>query len=134
MTNSSHATWQTLAANKRASLLASLPPSSLLPPHFLPPALPPTASVLHIPATCGLLSARQLAITDYADPAFTLAKLRAGEWTASEVCEAFCGRAAVAQQLTGCLTESLGERAGRRARELDEHFKATGELVGPLHG
>ena len=33
-----------------------------------------------------------------------------------------------------CLTEIFVERALARAKELDEHLKATGKVVGPLHG
>ena len=33
-----------------------------------------------------------------------------------------------------CLTEIFVERALARAKELDEHLKATGNVVGPLHG
>lgn len=33
-----------------------------------------------------------------------------------------------------CLTEIFVERALARATELDEHLKATGKVVGPLHG
>lgn len=35
---------------------------------------------------------------------------------------------------TCCLTETLFDRALRRAKELDEHLDVTGEVIGPLHG
>ena len=127
-------TWQRKAAIKRAQLAASLPSASRLPPNLLPAALPPDASVLNLPATSGLLTARQLTITNSTDITATLSKLASGEWSATEVCEAFSLRTAIAQQVTGCLTEFLGEKATKRARELDEHLKVNGEVVGPLHG
>jgi len=127
-------TWQAKAATKRAALAGSLPPGSLLPPNLLPPALPPNASVLDLPATSGLLSPLQICITDQTDPSRTLAKLRTGELSSAEVCEAFLVRAAIAQQATGCLTEFLADRARRRAAELDKTLKETGEVSGPLHG
>lgn len=43
-------------------------------------------------------------------------------------------RAAIAHQLTRCLTEPLFSSATERARQLDEHFRRTGKPVGPLHG
>lgn len=46
----------------------------------------------------------------------------------------FCQRAAIAHQLTRCLTEPLFSDALQRAKELDDHLKRTGKPVGPLHG
>lgn len=43
-------------------------------------------------------------------------------------------RAAIAHQLTRCLTEPLFYRALQRARDLDNHLQRTGKPVGPLHG
>lgn len=51
-----------------------------------------------------------------------------------EVATAFCKRAAIAQQLTCCLTEIFFEQAIARAQELDRQFAETGKPVGPLHG
>lgn len=47
---------------------------------------------------------------------------------------AFCKRAAIAQQVTKCLTEVFFDKALKRARELDDHLLRTGKVVGPLHG
>ena len=47
---------------------------------------------------------------------------------------AFCKRAAIAQQLTNCLTEIMFDSAVERAKELDAHFARTGRPLGPLHG
>ena len=47
---------------------------------------------------------------------------------------AFCHVAAIAQDLTNCLTEILFDEALRRAAELDRHLDETGQVVGPLHG
>lgn len=43
-------------------------------------------------------------------------------------------RAAIAQQLTRCLTEPLFTSALKQARQLDHHLQKTGKLYGPLHG
>ena len=60
--------------------------------------------------------------------------LRSGEYTSTEVTVAFCKRAAVAQQLTGCCTEMFFDEAIARAQELDEYMDRTGKPLGPLHG
>jgi Asp-tRNA(Asn)/Glu-tRNA(Gln) amidotransferase A subunit family amidase len=43
-------------------------------------------------------------------------------------------RAAIAHQLTRCLTEPLFTAALERAQKLDDHLQRTGKPVGPLHG
>lgn len=130
---STNMTWQAKVATKRAKLAASLPASTVLPGALLD-SLTPTSAVLDVPATSGVLTARQLAVTEEASPAALLGKLAAGVYSAAEVCRAFCDRAAVAQQLIGCLTETLFDRAEAKAAELDKHLKETGQLAGPLHG
>ena len=54
--------------------------------------------------------------------------------TSETLITAFCKRAAIAQQVTKCLTEIFFDKALKRARELDGHLLRTGEVVGPLHG
>ncbi|PPQ63300.1 hypothetical protein CVT24_006745 [Panaeolus cyanescens] len=61
-------------------------------------------------------------------------RIATGEWTASQVLEAYIARAAFAQEKTNCLTEVMLEPARQRARELDQEFAATKQLHGPLHG
>ncbi|KZT09017.1 general amidase [Laetiporus sulphureus 93-53] len=122
--------WKTLCVTRKAAQDATIPPEWRI-------ALPPssTRNVLSVPAACGLLSARELEITDAAtDIERLLLRLRTGEWSAVEVTTAFYKRAIVAHQLTNCLTEIFVDRALARAREVDEYFKATGKPIGPLHG
>ncbi|KAH6916170.1 amidase [Coprinopsis sp. MPI-PUGE-AT-0042] len=57
-----------------------------------------------------------------------------GEWTASQVLEAYIARAVFAHAKTNCLTEVFFDRARTRAQELDAHFASTGKVKGPLHG
>ncbi|TFK51759.1 amidase signature enzyme [Heliocybe sulcata] len=57
-----------------------------------------------------------------------------GQWTASQVLEAFIARASLAQKTTNCVTEVLFETARAEARALDEEFSRTKQLTGPLHG
>ncbi|KAF9054357.1 amidase [Panaeolus papilionaceus] len=61
-------------------------------------------------------------------------RIAAGEWTASEVLEAYITRAAFAHEKTNCLTEVMLEPARQRAKELDQEFASTKKLRGPLHG
>ncbi|RDW65947.1 uncharacterized protein DSM5745_09686 [Aspergillus mulundensis] len=91
-------------------------------------------SVLDIPRRCGILSPRESDITESFDATALLEKLASREFSAVEVTTAFCKRAAIAQQLTSCLTEMFFETALRRARELDDYLLATGNTLGPLHG
>jgi amidase len=54
--------------------------------------------------------------------------------TSEALTTAFCKRAAIAQQVTKCLTEIFFDKALQRARKLDNYLMRTGEVVGPLHG
>ncbi|KAL0953568.1 hypothetical protein HGRIS_004786 [Hohenbuehelia grisea] len=63
-----------------------------------------------------------------------VSNIEKGEWTASEVVEAYIARAALAHAATNCLTEVLFDQARRLAKELDDEFAATKRLRGPLHG
>ncbi|KAF2158764.1 hypothetical protein M409DRAFT_38093 [Zasmidium cellare ATCC 36951] len=63
-----------------------------------------------------------------------LQKLRQGDVTASEVLAAFAHRAALAHQLTHCLSEYHYVDAKRRAAVLDEQWRMHQKPVGPLHG
>lgn len=63
-----------------------------------------------------------------------LSNIQTRIWTSEIVTRAFLKSAAVAQQLTNCLTYLLYDSAVARARELDQHLERTGKLVGPLHG
>ncbi|KAG6335864.1 hypothetical protein ID866_3229 [Astraeus odoratus] len=76
-----------------------------------------------------------LLISGKPSPATEIVKrIGAGEWTATQVLEAYIARAAHAQSTTNCLTEILFEDARRQATELDQEYAATKKLRGPLHG
>ncbi|KZV92929.1 amidase signature enzyme [Exidia glandulosa HHB12029] len=61
-------------------------------------------------------------------------QLAKGALTAVEVTTAFAKAAVAAQDVTNCLTEVFIEEGLKRAQELDDHYRATGRVVGPLHG
>ncbi|KAF2211253.1 hypothetical protein CERZMDRAFT_85443 [Cercospora zeae-maydis SCOH1-5] len=92
-------------------------------------------NVLNVPATCGLLTTRELEITGDNDGVDIVQKIRDRTYTAEEVTRAFCKRAAIAQQLTNCLTEIFFDEAIERAKELDREQNANPEApLRPLHG
>jgi amidase len=80
-----------------------------------------------------LLTDQELSITEDFTIAQLLAQLANGHCTAVEVTTAFSKRAAIAQQLTFCLTETFFDQALERARFLDQS-KKDGKPLGPLHG
>ncbi|PVH79359.1 amidase [Cadophora sp. DSE1049] len=83
----------------------------------------------------GLLSAHELEWTDpRKDATATLELISSGNVTTEQLITAFCKRAAIAHAATNCLTEITFMEAIQRAKELDEHFKQTGQLFGPFHG
>ncbi|EOA89243.1 uncharacterized protein SETTUDRAFT_127824 [Exserohilum turcica Et28A] len=88
---------------------------------------------LDIPRKSGILTAKELDITENYTVESLLAKLRNGELSALDVTVAFSKRAAIAQQLLSCLTETCFAEAQERAKYLDNE-RANGRIVGPLHG
>ncbi|KAL2869120.1 putative general amidase [Aspergillus lucknowensis] len=125
--------WQDKAQRKREELASKIPPEWRLSSKLLEKANS-TDSLLGIPRESGILSDREIIITENSDATGLLERLTSGELTASEVATAFCKRAAIAQQLTCCLTEIFFDQAFARAQELDRQFAKTGKPVGPLHG
>ncbi|RSH92487.1 hypothetical protein EHS25_008903 [Saitozyma podzolica] len=122
--------WQTIAASKRAHNAALIPTEWLLPS----PPSSEVRNVIDVPRTCGILTDKEVEITEKYAVSGLVAEIAKGTYSAVEVTTAFCKRAAIAQQLTNCLTEVFFDRAIERAKELDEHYAKTGKTVGPLHG
>ncbi|KAJ9619106.1 hypothetical protein H2204_012817 [Knufia peltigerae] len=95
----------------------------------------PRANVTDVPVTCGILTPRELEITGDHDAVSLLDALRRGPddkgYTATEVVTAFCKRAAIAQQVTNCLTEIMFASAIERARDL-EAARASAPSSTPL--
>ncbi|KAK8044414.1 amidase [Apiospora rasikravindrae] len=99
----------------------------------------------------GLLSEKELDITENHTARDLLPKLASGQLSSVEVTTAFCKRAALAQQLVGslnttdlrvqefanptsCLTEIFFQEAIERAKEADQYLEKNGKVRGPLHG
>ncbi|OJJ46392.1 hypothetical protein ASPZODRAFT_132487 [Penicilliopsis zonata CBS 506.65] len=124
-------TWQLQAQKGKAILDNSIPKQWLIPVDQLPAA--DQLNVEDFPRKSGLFSAEELRITEMSASAL-LAEMGAGKLTAEEVVVAFLKRAVLGHQLLNFATEFMAERAISRAKQLDEHYKQTGKLVGPLHG
>ncbi|GJN93350.1 hypothetical protein Rhopal_006403-T1 [Rhodotorula paludigena] len=92
------------------------------------------SDVRSVASSCGLLSAAQLELTEVDEATVLLERIANRQYSAVEVIDAYCGRAAIAHQLTNCLTEITFDAARAQAAKLDEHLQRTGGLYGPLHG
>ncbi|KAL7940887.1 putative Acetamidase [Trichoderma barbatum] len=121
--------WENIARTKRANRDNAIPLEWRLSCDVPDSRL----NVLGVPAECGILTARELTITE-TDAAALVNKLISREYSSREVTLAFCKRAAIAQQLVNCLSEIFFEPALQAAEQLDAGYAATGVLKGPLHG
>ncbi|KAL4967704.1 amidase [Aspergillus stella-maris] len=121
------ASWEEKAADKRARLAKTIPEEWKL------KTLPTTDNVMDVPKTSGILSDKELEITE-SNATGLIEKLASGKLTAVEVTTAFCKRAALATQLTNCTLEFFPELALAQATELDEYYAKNGKPIGPLHG
>ncbi|RAH80939.1 putative general amidase [Aspergillus japonicus CBS 114.51] len=138
--------YKDISHRKQLRLEAQIPhqwrlEASQIPPGLLSPADSITntsqyeaINVMDIPRTCGLLTPDELHITEQYDVRSLLDAIRERKLTAKEVVHAFCKRAAIAHQLTRCLTEPVFEQALQQAQKLDDHLQRTGQPIGPLHG
>ncbi|KAK1141010.1 hypothetical protein N8T08_009667 [Aspergillus melleus] len=124
------ANWETQAAKCRSILEQSIPRSHLLSPDQIPPVS--QKRVIDYPRESGMLSEQELLITR-STAADLVSQMSCGAWAAEEVMRAFLKRATMGQQLLNFATEFLEESALVKARHLDEIFKKTGKIAGPLH-
>lgn len=88
--------WQDLIADKRRRQQESIPKEWVI---QVPPA--DVLNVICVPRECGLLTQRELEITELDNVSVLLKKLSSSEWTAVEVTTAFAKRAVIAHQLVG---------------------------------
>lgn len=126
--------WEILVADKQAAMLEKIPLEWRLSAEYLTGTSESDVNVLDVPSRCGLLTSEELDIMENYN-AYTLAKaVQDGSLKAKIVATAFCKRAAIAQQLTSCLTETFFDDAIKRGEWLDDVLSNTGKPVGPLHG
>ncbi|KAI0031973.1 amidase signature domain-containing protein [Vararia minispora EC-137] len=121
--------WKSIVLSKREALFARIPEAWRL---SSVPAANELRDAVHFPRQ--FMSERAYDITETLDARALLDKIASGHYTAYEVVEAFCHRAAIAQQVVNCLTEINFEDALARARELDDYFRVHERTIGPLHG
>ncbi|ORY32018.1 putative amidase [Naematelia encephala] len=127
--------WPQVALDAQQAVMDSIPEYARLNVMDWKARYPPGSDVRPVAAECGLMTARELEITDMAiDATDIIAAIKDRKWSAEEVCLAFGKRACIAHQMTSCLAEIFLEEGLARARELDETYKRTGKVVGPLHG
>ncbi|OWZ61424.1 hypothetical protein AYX15_06373 [Cryptococcus neoformans] len=118
--------WSEIAAAKVAARDALIPEQWRIP-------VTDALNVIDIPKTCGVLSPGEIEITE--TPAPTLVqKILREELRSYDVTLAFCKRAAIAQQLTNCLTEIIFEEALIAAAGIDAEYSKSKTPLGPLHG
>ncbi|KAF4124952.1 amidase [Geosmithia morbida] len=124
-------TWRARAKKCQEMTAKSLNPAWLVALDKLPPA--EQLDVMSFIETCGMLTPAELEMTATSGVDL-VSQMGAGKLTAVEVVTAFLKRAHIGHQLLNLATEFLVDDALAKAAELDEHFRGTGELVGPLHG
>jgi len=92
--------WKTISQKKRESNASKIPAEWKLSKEILDKYDAEShQSVLDVPRTCGVLSEKEVEITEKYDATALLEKLAKKEMSSVEVVTAFCKRAAVAQQL-----------------------------------
>lgn len=96
MANNPNKQWQINAEAKRQSILAALPPKWRIKENAYPP--PDQRDVTGSSYIQSLLTPREIEITETDAVGITEATTT-GTWSAVEVAEAFCHRAAIAHQL-----------------------------------
>ncbi|KAH8800616.1 amidase signature domain-containing protein [Xylogone sp. PMI_703] len=121
--------WKALAQSKADAINELIPQKWLLPAPL--PSVDEQRDVTDYIRR--FLSAREIEITE-TDAVGIVARTTTGAWTAREVAEAFCHRAALAHQMVSCLHEIFFDAAFADAEKLDEYFTKHQKPVGPLHG
>jgi Tfp pilus assembly protein PilO len=91
--------WKLLVEKKQAEVSAQIPSSWRLAAEYTDISETASKNVLDIPRLCGIMTPKQLNITENHDATSLLRKIHRQELSAFEVTEAFCIRAAIAQQV-----------------------------------
>ncbi|KAH8890689.1 putative fatty-acid amide hydrolase [Thozetella sp. PMI_491] len=123
--------YQTIAAEKTTQRWDKIPKE-----WRISEKLQDALNVMDVPVTCGLLSEAERVITSDYDATALVEKIKARVWSVEQVTVAFCKRAAIAQQLTNCLTEIFFDEAIERAKKLDLDYsdKSSAKGLPPLFG
>src|ERR1700761_6288116 len=86
--------WQSISHRKKQEQLSRIPKEYLLPGEYTD-----QINFLGVPRSCGLLTKKQLEVTENYDATALAKEIKDGRLTSVEVTEAFCKRAAIAHQL-----------------------------------
>lgn len=100
--------WQEIVADKRKRQQDTIPKEWIV--------TPPAEDVLDVtnfPLECGLLTEKEIEITELTDIAALLKKLAEGEWTSVEVTTAYYKRAIVAHQVVSIADRGFQPRPNR---------------------
>ena len=129
------ASWEETASAKREACAAKIPSAWRLPESLLSQISETSnISVMHFPRESGILSEKELDITENYNATELVEMMSAGRLASIDVVTAFCKRAAIAQQCLSCLTEILFDEALVQARQCDEYLAREVKPMGPLHG
>ncbi|KAJ5650657.1 uncharacterized protein N7484_004380 [Penicillium longicatenatum] len=122
--------WRSQGAAKRQATLDAIPEK-----WRIQGPVPPATEVRDVtgPYIQQYLSRREIEITE-SDAVDIAAQTTSGNWSAVEVTEAFCHRAALAHQFVSCLHEIFFDAAIEDAKKLDAYFAEHKAPIGPLHG
>jgi amidase len=131
---SENAPWKIKVAENRAAQYKKIPKEWRLAPEFLTSNENSPVSVLDVPAKSGILTPTELDITEKYTAASLAKAVQSGSVKAVDIATAFSKRAAIAQQLLSCLTETMFADAIKRGEYLDQYLAEHGKPVGPLHG
>lgn len=123
--------WKQTILAKRNTQLNSIPSSWRLSEEVLNHT--PVSSIQIIQSS-GILTPDEIAWTETTDIRDLVSLITSRRVSSEQLTTAFCKRAAIAQQVTKCLTEIFFDKALADARALDQHLERTGKVVGPLHG
>ena|ERR1700760_1025999 len=101
-------TWQSIARRKQQEQLSRIPKE-----YLLSSKNSESTNVLGVPRSCGLLTSKELDITENFDATALAKEIRDGNLTSVEVVEAFCKRAAIAHQLVQSCAMLVNSRVYR---------------------
>jgi hypothetical protein len=121
--------WRAIAVRKQKERASRIPEQWLLSPNNIDHK---RLNVLSVPRECGILTDKELHVTEDFDATGLLSELSSGRLKSVDVVTAFCKRSAIAQQLTNCLTEMFFDDGIARAKELDDYLARNGKPLGPL--
>ncbi|KAH6714585.1 amidase signature domain-containing protein [Leptodontidium sp. MPI-SDFR-AT-0119] len=127
--------WKALVSAKRADRASRIPKDWTLPESITSKVSSKSpVSAFDLLAETSVLTLREHELTEKYDATALLEKMASKELTSLEVTTAFCKRAALAQQLTNCLTEIFFDKALERAQECDDYLNKNGKTMGTFHG